>query len=451
MPGDEAREETGTVADATADTGRARTGPRHAAPRKPLLTRLHLPAGKAIAMAAMPSAVLMGMGLTPQLASAKPQPKNPFKDGPCVSAPDKEEEARADAAEKAKENSQKQAEEAEEAKEKAERQAEKRKAAAERAEKEKAEKEKADEADPAPEESPSGTDGSDSAEDSGSPAEPEPEPSESESKNPLDPLGVGEKLKDLLTPGEKNEQEDDESATPTPEPSDPGTGGSDKPQSPGDDADKPGDGKSDEDGTGERGDGTDGSAPGEQPEPTPSESEAEKGQDEPEADAGADEDGKKPFPCVEEKKVDGEDEKTPVTLPNQPWELQASKLALHGLDYEGVVNVRTADGGSKQALKFTADSVDIDDLHQIVGGPNGTRYHVRAAEGSTSTIRNGQVTMYTERLEGNLFGIIPIVFDPEHPPPLNVPEAMFTDVKVQQAGQFGGTLSIPGLQQEITQ
>ena len=52
--------------------------------------------------------------------------------------------------------------------------------------------------------------------------------------------------------------------------------------------------------------------------------------------------------------------------------------------------------------------------------------------------------MYTEELKGNLFGLIPITFSPKTPPPLNVPFAFFTDVKVTQAGQFGGTLTVPG-------
>src|SRR5688500_18631725 len=56
---------------------RARTGPRHAAPKKPLLTRLQMPAGKAIAIASMPTAILMGMGLTPLArADDKPSGKN---------------------------------------------------------------------------------------------------------------------------------------------------------------------------------------------------------------------------------------------------------------------------------------------------------------------------------------------------------------------------------------
>ncbi|HEX5568285.1 MAG TPA: hypothetical protein VFY14_15395, partial [Streptomyces sp.] len=74
----------------TRPSRRTGTGPWHAAARKSLLNRLHVPAGKAMALAAMPTAVLMGMGLTSQLADAKPLPKNPFKDGPCVSAPDRE-------------------------------------------------------------------------------------------------------------------------------------------------------------------------------------------------------------------------------------------------------------------------------------------------------------------------------------------------------------------------
>ncbi|MGK5499462.1 hypothetical protein ACSNOF_16190, partial [Streptomyces sp. URMC 125] len=86
MTPEEAHRESGS---GTGEPRRAGTGPRHAAPRKPLLTRLHVPAGKAIALAAMPSAVLMGMGLTPRLATAEPLPKNPFRDGPCVTAPDR--------------------------------------------------------------------------------------------------------------------------------------------------------------------------------------------------------------------------------------------------------------------------------------------------------------------------------------------------------------------------
>ncbi len=101
-----------------------------------------------------------------------------------------------------------------------------------------------------------------------------------------------------------------------------------------------------------------------------------------------------------------------------------------------------------------ASSIATDDLYQQVYGPevNGkpTTAHVVARSGSKSTITNGTVTMYTEELKGNLFGLIPVTFSPATPPPLNVPFAIFTNVTIRQAGQFGGTLTVPGLHNYVT-
>lgn len=137
-------------------------------------------------------------------------------------------------------------------------------------------------------------------------------------------------------------------------------------------------------------------------------------------------------------------------LPTDPWILESSMLTLNGLDYEGIVEVKTYNGTVKKVLKFTASSIDIDNLHQKTVGPAGTTAHVEARKGSKSTIRDGKVTMYTEELKGNLFGLIPVTFSPRTPPPLNVPFAFFTKVKVVQAGQFGGTLTVPGLHNYFT-
>ncbi|MEU2792309.1 hypothetical protein [Streptomyces sp. NPDC007100] len=440
MPGDELHEK-GAAAKG------ARTGPRHAAPRKPLLTRLHVPAGKAIAIAAMPSAVLMGMGLTPQLAMAKPQPESPFKKGPCVSAPDTAEQDAKDKAEKEKKD----------------------KAAKDKAAKDKTDKaDKADQGgsgkatggaggkDTAPAPTPSAQDPG-RAKDTPKPAPtPSADPSPSASptqENPwYDPLGLGKKLHDALHPGQTRPGAPGTKPTPSPSPSSDKGKDTDSGSTPGKPADgratdplkDAGDkaGKAVQDGKDKADDAKD-KAGDALPSPSPSPSGS--------ADPGSpDADGKKPFPCVEEKKVAGKDEQAPATVPNQPWYLESSGLTLRGLDYEGVVNLTMPNGRTKQALKFTADSIDIGDLHQIVDGQAGKKYHVQAAKGSTSTIRGGKVTMYTERLQGNLFGLIPIVFDPEHPPPLNVPFAYFTKVKITQAGQFGGTLTIPGLHQSIT-
>ncbi|AZM55605.1 hypothetical protein DMA15_25985 [Streptomyces sp. WAC 01529] len=425
MPADEVHHE------GSAKAPRARTGPRHAAPRKPLLTRLQVPAGKAIALAAMPTAVLMGMGLTPTLAQARPgAPENPFQDGPCVTAPDKDAEA-----------DEKDAKDAKDAKGSGEPSAP---------------------ASPRPESKGSAKPGPDPTPSAGEPAgekdapkpdpgldpdpepEPEPEPEPTKSKNPWDPLGLGDALKDAFTPDEPDKPAGSEKE-PEKEPESPEPSASKDSKSPEDAAEDPApDPVKDtvekvEDGVGKAKDGAEKAT------------EAENG-DEAEAEdpAAPDENGKKPFPCVVEKKVDGESEQSPAPIPYRPWHLEASALKLTGADYQGVVNLTMPNGRTKQALKYVVQKTDIDDLHQIVEGPGGKKYHVEAAKGSRSTIRGGETTMYTERISGKLFGLIPITFDPEHPPPLNIPLIYFTDVKVQQAGQFGGNLTIPGLHQSIT-
>ncbi len=378
-----------------------RTGPRHAAPRKPLFTRLQMPAGKAIALAAMPTAVLMGMGLTPTLASAKPLPKNPFQDGPCVTQPDEspEDSQKDDKAGK---------------------------------EKDKAKDEsKGDKASPSPSATskPSSSPKHTSSDDSKEPS-PSASPSASGDSDSGGLLGgLGSALGSVLSPGEKESAK----ASPSPSPSASKSSGSavdDVAGAVGDTVDKVTGGAKD------TVDGVAGKAK-DATKPSPSASE--------------DESGKKAFPCVEEKKADGSAETPPAPIPNQPWHLEASSLTLQGMHYEGVVNLTMPNGQTKQALKYTVkDGIDIGDLHQILTGPMGKQYHVQAAKGSTSTIRGGTVTLYTESLSGNLFGVIPITFDPEHPPPIDLPAAYFTNVKLTQAGQFGGNLTVPGLHNYIT-
>nr|WP_202554949.1 hypothetical protein [Streptomyces sp. SID4950] len=146
----------------------------------------------------------------------------------------------------------------------------------------------------------------------------------------------------------------------------------------------------------------------------------------------------------------GVDNKVPVS--DDPWHLDASSLLLKSADYQGVVEVRTASGVKKKVLKYViSGGTDIGDLHQtVLDSQSGKTYHVQAAKGSTSTIRNGDTTMYTESISGNLFGLIPVTFSPDSPPPLNIPLIYFTNAKVVQAAQFGGELHVPGLHQYAT-
>ncbi|MGW6354525.1 hypothetical protein ACWFR5_04790 [Streptomyces sp. NPDC055092] len=416
MPADEVRHEN------SAAEFRERTGPRHAAPRKHLFTRLHMPAGKAIAIAAMPTAVLMGMGLTPTLAQAK---DNPTK----FSADDYK--ACADAIEASKDGK-------DAADDKGDESASPTPSPSASASKDTSgdKADSGDKAEPTP--SPSASKSTDAPSDDSTAGTKTatPTPTPSETKNPLDPLGVGDALNDLLTPDQQ------ESATPTPSASaskSTDVGGTvkdtvDKVTKPVEDtADKAGDAVKDTvDKAGKAVDDTADKAT--EVVPTPSASET-----------GV------PDNCPAATDAEGGNEQTPAQVPNDSWRLEASSLTLKGADYQGIVNVRTPNGTVKKVLKYViSDGTDIGDLHQMVEGPGGKTYHVQAGKGTTSTIRDGKTTMYTESISGNLLGLIPITFDAEHPPPLNIPLIYFTNVKVKQAGQFGGTLHVPGLHQYLT-
>ncbi|WBB62975.1 hypothetical protein O7599_10780 [Streptomyces sp. WMMC500] len=425
-----------------------RRGPRHAAPRRPLLGRV--PAGKAIALAAMPTAVFLGLGLTPRPAIAEDDPADRWRPGPCAEQSDEpKDEETADAGDASDAAGGEDAPDAGES------------AAPD------------DEPSPSPSASAGGSaagepgggsggggadgsgggSGSGGAADSGTPEEPSPSPSESHPW--YDPLGLGDKIGDLVDPDEPEEPEEPQSEPePEPDPSE-GSAGSGSGGGPGSGAasgDERGETeKAIRDAAGEAGatvEELDDKVRDTAGDPADETTDPGAGDD-----AAADAGGKEPFPCPTadpEALADAALEPGLPLLPDDPWRLESTKLTLKGLKYHGIVEVKTYSGAVKKVLKYTADDgVDIRDLHQTVVGPGRNTSHVRADKGTTSTIRNGTVTMYTEELKGNLFGLIPLTFSPDSPPPLDLPFAFFTDVQVIQAGQFGGTLTVPGLTNTI--
>ncbi|MDX3537755.1 hypothetical protein PV721_26005 [Streptomyces sp. MB09-01] len=395
-------------------------GPRHAAPRKSLLNKIQIPVGKTMALAAMPTAVFVGMGMAPKLAVADDK-EIPFAPGPCVTRSDEPAETES----------------------------------------------KSPSPTPSTTPSPSTSPGATPSPSASAAAKPKPSaspsatkppakqetapaatPTPTKSTNPLDPLGVGDALKDLVDELGRPLKDVPATTTPTPTPT-PSTTAKPTPDPAADairDAAKQAGvevselpdevkdtAKTPKDETGKAGE------------------RENKDKDEAKPEESKDPDGKEPFPCPTydaKALADAELEQGIPLLPDEPWYLDSSLLTLYGLDYHGIVEVKTGSGKIKKVLKFTADSLDIKDLYQTVG-KNGNVAHLKSRPGSTSKIRGGTVTMYTESLKGNLFGLIPIEFTPNSPPPLNVPFAFFTDVKVVQAGQFGGTLTVPGLKNYI--
>ncbi|WP_405637276.1 hypothetical protein OG543_21775 [Streptomyces sp. NBC_01178] len=417
------------------DEFRERTGPRHAAPRKSLLTKLHLPSGKkALALAAMPTAVFVGMGLTPKLALADERIENPFAPGPCVTRSDEPSES---ASPEATPSPSATAEDGKDGASGKDGAAAPKPSAGGSA--------PGTEKDPAAGEKPGADTSARSADDQPA-ATPSATPTPTASKNPLDPLGIGDALKDLFDGPDdgKSEEPAAPSPSPTPEASEAPEAPrkSETPKDPAEDAADKAKETSDKTADAIR------EAAEKAGEKVEELDEDVKGLD-PRKDEAIPDGAKPRFPCPEpdpDALAAAELEPDVPLLPSDPWILESTRLTLRGLDYHGIVEVRKADGSVKKVLKFTAASIDIKDLHQRTVGPAGTTGHVKSRPGSVSKIRDGEVTMYTEELKGNLFGVFPVTFSPQTPPPLNVPGAVFTKVRVVQAGQFGGTLTVPGLE-----
>ncbi len=149
-------------------------------------------------------------------------------------------------------------------------------------------------------------------------------------------------------------------------------------------------------------------------------------------------------------------------VPDQNWVLHSTRLALHGSVFNGVYDV-TTESGTKRVLKFTTDSVDIENLDMSTIQIPGLTFHVKSRQGSTSTMRNGPITMYVESLSGHLAAVyglpIPIDLGPITLTPDTLPKWLWdllgavpipldltlSDAKAVQAGQFGGDLTIPGM------
>ncbi|MFD6886180.1 hypothetical protein [Streptomyces sp. NPDC059957] len=394
---------------------RERKGPRHAAPRKSLLTKIQIPVGKTMALAAMPTAVFVGMSMAPKLAVADDK-DIPFAPGPCVTRSDEPAESPSPSASK------------------------KPSKTPSKAPRTTPEPGKSPTTVPAPSTSPSA---SKAVEKPG--LMPAALPT-AKTANPLDPLGVGEAVKGLVNEiaepltGATKAPAPTATATTAPAPDATEAAIRDAAKTAGATVSELSEevkrtATTPKDETGKT-----------KPKPKPVPETATEG-----GKAGKGKKGKEPFPCptYDAKAIaDAKLEQGIPLLPDEPWYLDSSLLTLYGLDYEGIVEVKTAGGKTKTVLKFTADSLDIKDLYQTVG-KDPYIAHLKSRPGSTSKIRGAKVTMYTESLKGNLFGLIPIEFTPKSPPPLNVPFAFFTKVKVVQAGQFGGTLTVPGLKNYI--
>lgn len=429
--------------EGSAAAAEVRTGPRHAAPKKPLFNRFHMPAGKAIAMAAMPTAVLMGIGFTPTLALADDAPTaksltaDEYKD--CIAALDGSSASPSASASASPSGDDTTATPTPSASAGSGSGSGSGSGDSSSSGSGSGSGDKATPT-PSPSASASKEESSSSSTSSGSDTA-SPSPSASDDGNIL--TDIGDAITGIFTGGKSSSgsTESEPSATPTPSASasksasDPVKETTDKVTDTVKDTVK---------------DTTDTASKAAE-DTTKAVEDTTKAAEKAAADATA-----SPSPSASSS-TDPEDcpvatddvgdTEPGITVADNAWTLKASSLLLKGADYQGVVKVKTASGKTKKVLKYViSDGTDIGDLHQIVT-ENGKTYHVQAGKGTKSTITGGKTTMYTESISGNLLGLIPITFSPDSPPPLNIPLIYFTNVTVHQAAQYGGTLTVPGMHQ----
>jgi hypothetical protein len=105
-----------------------------------------------------------------------------------------------------------------------------------------------------------------------------------------------------------------------------------------------------------------------------------------------------------------------------------------------VADVPTANGAVPM-LKFSMSSLDLGGDAQLTVTEDG---HQLVAQASAIDF-SGDVTLYTTSFSGDLLGIR-VTFTPQNPPPLVLPDMIFTNVVTQQPYMTAGSVQESGLQ-----
>jgi hypothetical protein len=105
--------------------------------------------------------------------------------------------------------------------------------------------------------------------------------------------------------------------------------------------------------------------------------------------------------------------------------LEGKSLLMTGSTYDGVVDLPTATGTVK-TLKFSMENAVTEPFTLTIPENGGHKTVIKTDKLEIDK----DVKFYTSRFAGNLFGIIPVVFTPESPPPLTVYKLWFTNVSI---------------------
>ncbi|GAA0565506.1 hypothetical protein GCM10010172_56310 [Paractinoplanes ferrugineus] len=113
----------------------------------------------------------------------------------------------------------------------------------------------------------------------------------------------------------------------------------------------------------------------------------------------------------------------------KPGLMEVDSLTMHYATYDGVVDMPVQGGGSFKALKFSMREADNEPFKLTIAEPGGGKTVIS----SKKLVTKDNVKFYTPEFKGNLFGVIPVTFTPDSPPPLMLDFLWFTKAKIQLA------------------
>ncbi|HEV8172592.1 MAG TPA: DUF6114 domain-containing protein [Actinoplanes sp.] len=116
--------------------------------------------------------------------------------------------------------------------------------------------------------------------------------------------------------------------------------------------------------------------------------------------------------------------------------LEGKLLQMYDSTYDGTVDLQTADGPLR-SLKFSMSKSVTKPFSLTIPEPGGHTTLIK----SNALTTDGDVKFYTPSFSGKLFGLIPVTFTPDSPPPLTLPYLWFTDVKIHLAFVSCNTLT----------
>ena len=108
--------------------------------------------------------------------------------------------------------------------------------------------------------------------------------------------------------------------------------------------------------------------------------------------------------------------------------LETDSLTMYNSTYDGVIQLDTTKG-KLAALKFSMTKAVNEPFTLTIPEPGGPTTLIESKKLTT----DGNVRFYTPEFKGKLFGVIPVTFTPESPPPLTLPVLWFTDVRINLA------------------